>query len=261
MKFLDGKYYSPSKGETITSKRKRDCKSQRTENEISSYFNPSKRRLRDIKSDTMTTPSRNCTEPRTQRRQESHSPRVRSPELLVYASPGRPSPRSAMAEVLRRKGVYSLPANLSSHKSNSSSSSIQASVAGGDSGGDDDHSEYSREGFQTRFRADVRGPADLSKGRNHEIITCPSTDSHIELIKNKNYCRSEEEFTNTEANGVEKNTKYTTKQVPDATEPIVMAKKMQGFRGRCTPEPFRVREVNPTEESSVLRDLRLTEIL
>lgn len=260
MKFLDGKYYSPSKDETITSKRKRDCKSQRTENEISSYFNPSKRRLRDIKSDTMTTPSYNCTEPRTQHRQESHSPGVRSPELLVYASPGRPSPRSAMAEVLRRKGVYSLPANLSSHKSNSSSNSVQASVAGGDSGGDfDDHSEYSREGFQTRFRADVRGPADLSKGRNHEIITRPSIDSHIELIKN-NDCRSEEEFTNTKANGVEKNTKYT-KQVPDTPEPIVMAKKTQGFRGRCTPEPFRVREVNPTEESSIPRDLRLTEIL
>lgn len=255
MKFLDGKYCNPIIDETATSKCKRDCRGQRAENEISSYFGSSKRCPHDIKLDTMTTPSQNYTKSRKRLREESHSPGARSSEPLIPASPSRSSPRSAMAEALRRKGVYSLPANLSSRESNSDSNIIQATVAGGYSDGDaDDHSEYSSKGFQTRFKADVRGPVNLYKRRNDKRTTHSSTDghsiSHLELVNDKGDCRLEEEYTNTVV-GEEKvkaNTRNTAKQVSDAPEPILTDKKPHTSRGRRTPEPFGVRKVNPADE-------------
>lgn len=239
MKFLDGKYCNPTTDETTTSKRKRGCGDQRAENEMSSYFGPSKRRPHNIKLDKMTTPSHNYTKSRKRLREESHSPGARSP--LAPASSSRSSPRSAMAETLRRKGVYSLPANLSSRESNKSSNLVQASVAGGYSDGDtDNHSEYSRKGFQTRFESDVRGPVDLYEGRNDKRTTHSSTGghsiSHLELVNDKGDCKLEEEHTNTVV-GI-------TKQVSHASEPIVMDKKPHTSRGRHTPEPSGVREVN-----------------
>lgn len=263
MKFLDGKYCNLTMDETTTLKRKRDCGGQRAENEISSYFGPSKRRPHNIKLDTMATPSHNYTKSKKRPREESHSLGARSPPPppppLAPASPSRPSPRSAMAETLRRKGVYSLPVNLSSRESNNGSNLIQASVTEGYSDGDvDDHSEYSRKGFQTRFKPGARGPFGLYEGINDRRTTHSSIDGHsighLELANDKGDCRLEEKYINTVVGikEVKSNTKNTTKQVSDAPEPIVIDKRLHTSRGRCTPEPFGVRKVNSVDESFYL---------
>lgn len=264
MKFLDGKYLDPTIYETTTSKRKRDCRGQRSENEMLSYSDPSKRRPRNLKSD-MTAASRyNCPGPAKRRGQGSHSPDVGPLGLLASASPSRSSPCSAMAEALRRKGVYSLPANRSSRESNSGSGFIQPSVAGDPDPDVDDHSEYSRKGFQTRFKADTKDPTDSHTIMICGTTTCPSTDSHttssLEIVKDKCNCRSEGGLNSsvTKIEDVTANTKAAIKQISGAPNPIVVPKRTLASRRKCTPEPPRAKKgVSPR---APILDPRLTDV-
>lgn len=240
--------------ETTTSKHKRDSRSQRFENEISSYFYSSKRRLHDVKPDTTTTPGYNCPGPRKRLRQGNHSLDAKSPELLAPASPKRTSPRSAMAEALRRRGVYYLPPNQPSRGSSNDSNFLQTDIAE-DSGGDvDDHSEYSRKGFQTRFKDDTKGPTDLHMGKD---CTCSSTDGHttrrLELTEDRCNCGLEGELTGTmvRTEEVKTNKKATVKQVSDTSNPMLVPKMPPASKHNCTPEPSGV-EINVSPEYQFL---------
>lgn len=248
MKFLDGKHCGPTTDET-TPKYKRDSRSQRFENEISSYFDSSKRRLHDVKPDTTTVPSYNCPGPRKRLRQRNNSLDARSPEFLTPTSPKRTSPRSAMAEALRRRGVYSLPANQSSRGSSSDSNFLQTDTAEDPDRDADDHSEYSRKGFQTRFKDDTKGPTDLHAGKN---CTRSSTDGHttrrLELIKDKHNHGLEGELTGTmvRTEEVKTNEKTTVEQVSDTSNPTLVPKMPPASKRSCTPEPSWVeRNVSP----------------
>lgn len=249
MKFLDGKSCGRATDETTTSKRKRDCRSQSTENDVSWYFDSSKRRFRDINSDTMNTPCGNHTKSTKRLRQESHSLDVRSPELPVSAIPSRSSPRSAMVEVLRRKGIYPLPANRSPRESNNGPNTTQAIPVGGGPDRDaDDHSEYSREGFQMRFKADTKGSTDVRQGRDRER-THSSTDCHTishlgPVDDNCNHGLEEEPTSTMVRTEVQSNAKATVKQVSDTLKPVTMAEEPPALRGRYTPEPSGIKEVN-----------------
>lgn len=254
MKFLDGKYFDPTIDETTTSKRKRG---QRSENEMFSYSDPSKRRPRNPKSDTT---AANCSGPGKRRGQGNHSPDVGPLGFLASVSPRRSSPRSAMAEALRRKGVYSLPANRSSRESNSGSNFIQPSVSGDPDPDVDDHSEYSRKGFQTCFK----DPTDSHTIMGCETTTRPSTDSHttscLEIVKDKCNCRSEGGLTSsvTRTEDVTANTKAAIKQISGAPNPIVVPKRTPASRRKCTPEPPEIKKgVSPR---APILDPRLTDV-
>lgn len=257
MKFLDGKYFDPTIDEITTSKRKRDCRGQRSENEMFSCSGPSKRRPRNLKSDTTAAPRHNCPGPEKRRGQGSHSPDV---GLLVSASPSRSSPCSAMVEALRRKGVYSLPTNRSSRESNSGSNFIQPSVAGDPDPDVDDHSEYSRKGFQTRFK----DPTDSHTIMGCETTTRPSTDSHttscLEIVKDKCNCRSEGGLTSSvmRTEDATANTKVAIKQISGVPNPNVVPKRTPASKRKCTPEPPEIKKgVSPR---TPILDPRLTDV-
>lgn len=175
MKFLDGRSFDLPIAQKASPNYKKDKKSRgrKEENEPFSYFESSKRRLEEKKLNTVTISiSDGYTEPRKRRRKnEKSTPEKPSTEVLMTESPIKSSPRSAMADVLRRRGIYSLPANISSRDSNCGSAITSGRDRGRESSDEgipenkdiDGLSEYSRARFQKRFRPEMRVAAHLQE--------------------------------------------------------------------------------------------------
>lgn len=251
MNFLGRRSFGLPMDEKTISKCKMYNKSQHgsAENGLSSYFNSSARRVRESKYDVVTTSSDSYTNPRKRHiRDHIHPPGRLSPEVFVTKSPGRLSPRSSMAGNLRRKGIYSLPGNRSS---SSGSTGINTSAVEGPSKDVDEHSEYSRAGFQARFKFGPKSPADAYNDSYRGGIARSCTRSHkTEILEqaretcNTGFQGDKEIYPNTTAKPEDGRpaTGATVRQVPDSTALTITICKP--LARRSTPKPPQLQEVN-----------------
>lgn len=139
---------------------------------------------------------------------------------------------------------------------------MQPSVAGDSDSNVDDHSEYSREGFQAHFKAETKDPTDSRLVMGCETTTRPSTDSHttsrLEIVKDKCNYRSEGGLTSSvvRTEDVTANTKAAIKQISGAPNPIVVLKRTSASRRKCTPEPPEIKKgVSPRVPNLLFRTI------
>ncbi|KAI5847179.1 hypothetical protein DFP73DRAFT_622650 [Morchella snyderi] len=174
MKFLDGRSFDVPIIQKASPEHNKDKKSRNFKegNGPFSYFESSERRVGEKGLRTIIISSDGYTEPRKRRRNNDKStPEKPSTETIMMESLIRPSPRSAMADVLRRRGIYSLPANISSRGSNCGSAITSGRNRGEESSDEnfsqkkdiDELSEYSRAGYQKRFQPEKKEPVRLQK--------------------------------------------------------------------------------------------------
>lgn len=238
MKFLDWRPFILTPGEMTIPKNKKDqgSKSKGIRNEISTYFDTLENKSNAIPiSSTYVGPKKRL------RHDFKNSPEANIPKMLLPGSQSRPSPRSAMAEVLLRNGVYSLPANRSS---NDALSIIRSSIVEGES------EEYSCEGYQTRFKTNVKSSANFHGVRDCEGANQSSTGSHmikpLDPAKKEYNERPRELYSNTVVDIQDEiDTNATIEQVLDTPESI---KKSMVSRDRYTPEPCKIQDVSFEDE-------------
>lgn len=255
MKFLDGRSFDLPIAQKPSPKYNKGKKSRghKEENEPFSYFESSKRRLEEKKLNTVTISiSDGYTEPRKRRRKNNKStPEKPSTEVLMTESPIRPSPRSAMADVLRRRGIYSLPANISSRDSNCGSAVISGRNRGGESSDEgvpenkdiDGLSEYSRAGFQKRLRPEMKGTAHLQ-----ERGTSSPTLETLKYAEEAHNARDRERGSSYASSAVVKDNKSEVEGVDRARsrtpEMAITKSKSPAPKSRCIPDPAELQKVS-----------------
>lgn len=177
MKFLDGKFPHITMAESITPKHKKGHESQSLgpENGISVHFDSSQRRLRGNKSDAITAPDSTHSKPKKRPRQDfGDLPEEMPPEIFAATRQIRSSSSSVITETHCLKSAHASSTNQSSPKPHRDTDVVQEKVAEESSKDLDEHSEYSREGFQTRFKANARGPTHLHKRERYGSEACSS---------------------------------------------------------------------------------------
>jgi hypothetical protein len=269
MKFLDGRSFDLPIAQKASPKHKKDEKSRgrKEDNEPFSYFESSKRRLEERKLRTITISSDGYTEPRKRRRKKGKStPEKSSTVVLMTESPIRPSPRSAMADVLRRRGIYSLPANISSRDSNCGSVITSERNRDGESSDEDvpknkdidGLSEYSRAGFQKHFRPEMKEAVHLQ-----ERGTSSPTLETLKYAKEAHNSKGRGRDSSYASSAVVKDRKSEAEGVDRARnrapEMVITKSKSPAPKSRCTLDPAELQKVSLLSVTAKIKQLTFFE--